>query len=243
LNGYSGEQDPWSVRQTAIYQKYDHGIQTWLFISASKKTELLVNKYIRQIAAGDKKSLSRNPFELHLSLIDASLENWRWYIKSLVERVTGHSTRVVAATVGRGKVATPIDIEIEFEDRQTLKVIEDRVAAPIDVEIRFEDRQTLKVIEDRVLDLITIFESTLDTISTLIAEYEFICYDIKDSKPDKTLHMLRDNLREVRLYQGRVKTLYKRVQGTALLVSTLVVLLSPSFNPAWTNHVTVCKLT
>jgi hypothetical protein len=209
LNGYDETKDPWSVRQTAIYQKYDRGIQTWLFISASKKTEVLVDKYILQVAAENEKSLLGNPFELHLFLIGASLENWRWYIKSLVEQVTDHSNRVVAATVGRAKVATPINVEIKFDDRQTLKVV-----------------------EDRVLDLITIFESTLDTISTLIAEYEFLNNGTKDSKPDRTLHRLRDNLREVSLYQGKVKALYNRIQGTSILVSILIISVS-TFNPAW----------
>lgn len=198
LNGYNEGKDRWSVRQTAIYQKYDRGIQTWMFISASKKAEELVDKYIRRIANFDKKSPLRNPFELHLSLIDASLENWRWYIKSLVERVTDHSNRVVAATVGGAKVATPIDVEINFDDRQTLKVI-----------------------ENQVLDLITIFESTLDTIGTLMEKYKFISYAAKDSEMDIILHKLQDNFREVGLYQGRVETLYKRVQGTSILVSFL----------------------
>jgi hypothetical protein len=197
LNGYGGQKDPWSVRQTAIYHKYDRGVQTWLFISASKQTEALVDKYVNQIAAGDTKIPSRNPFELHLSLIEASLVNWRWYIKSLVKRITEYSARVIAATVGSDKVATHINIEINFEDRQTLKAI-----------------------EDRVLDLITIFESTSDTICTLIEEYEFLCNAVKDGRPDRTLYRLRDNLREVGLYKNKAKTLYQRVQGTTLLVST-----------------------
>jgi hypothetical protein len=195
LNGYNGNKDPWSVRQTAIYQKYHRGIQTWVFISASRNIEELVDKYIHQVADDGKKGPLRNSFELHLALMEASLKNWRWYIKSLVERVTDHSNRVVAATVGRAKVATPIDVEINFDDRQTLKII-----------------------EDQVLDLITIFESILDTINTLIEEYKFLSSVAEEIKPDRVLHKLRDNLREVGLYLGKVKTLHKRVQGTSILV-------------------------
>ncbi|KAH8749439.1 hypothetical protein BGZ57DRAFT_861392 [Hyaloscypha finlandica] len=185
-NGYGDKKEPWSVRQTAIYQKYKDGMETWVFISASKQAETKAIEYIDRF--GINRSSSTTPFDLHLILLEVALANWRWYIKSLVERTTEHSSRVIAATVGKGKLSALIDFEINFEDRQGLKVI-----------------------EDKVLDLLTIFESTSDTITTLLP-----------MKRDKVVSKLQDNLREVELYAKKVDTLHKRVQGTASLLSDLL---------------------
>jgi hypothetical protein len=193
-NGYGDKKEPWSVRQTAIYQKYKDGMETWVFISASKQAETKAIEFIDQF--GINRPVSTTPFDLHLILLEVALANWRWYIKSLVERTTEHSSRVIAATVGKGKLSALIDFEINFEDRQVLKVI-----------------------EDKALDLLTIFESTSDTITTLLREYEYV-HSNTAMKRDRVVSKLQDNLREVELYAKKVDTLHKRVQGTASLVSS-----------------------
>ena len=193
-NGYGDKKEPWSVRQTAIYQKYKNGMETWVFISASKQAETKVIEYIDRF--GINRPSSTTPFDLHLILLEVALANWRWYIKSLVERTTEYSSRVIAATVGKGKLSALIDFEINFEDRQVLKII-----------------------EDKVLDLLIIFESTSDTITTLLREYEYMQSDTV-MKRDRVVSKLQDNLREVELYAKKVDTLYKRVQGTSSLVSS-----------------------
>lgn len=195
LNKYGGDKEPWSVRQTAFYQKYDHGKQTWILISPSKDVESKLEQYIHQMSSFMDQKPRRNPFELHIVFISIAMANWRWYIKSLVERATEQSSRVVAATVGKGKLSAFIDFEINFEDRQILKVV-----------------------EDRVLDLFIIFDSTSDTVSTLLQEYEAIKSDLKTSKRDRVITKLQDILREVALYRKKVETLHKMVQGTASLV-------------------------
>ncbi|PMD20728.1 hypothetical protein NA56DRAFT_173782 [Hyaloscypha hepaticicola] len=195
-NGYGDKKEPWSVRQTAIYQKYEDGMETWVFISASKQAEIKAIEFIDQ--CGVNRSSSTTPFDLHLILLEVALANWRWYIKSLVERTTEHSSRVIAATVGKGKLSALIDFEINFEDRQGLKVI-----------------------EEKVLDLLTIFESTSDTITTLLREYEYMQSNTA-MKRDRVVSKLQDNLREVDLYAKKVDTLHKRVQGTASLLSNLL---------------------
>ncbi|MGI4850434.1 MAG: hypothetical protein ACRYGR_00595, partial [Janthinobacterium lividum] len=120
-NNYSKGKDPWSIRQTTIYHQYDATGETWTFISPSKRTELSVDAYLATAPEVE----SRNPFELHVTLIKSALSNWRWYIKSLMERTDLHSARVIAASVGRSKFSTLIDFDINFEDRQLLKVLED----------------------------------------------------------------------------------------------------------------------
>jgi Mg2+ and Co2+ transporter CorA len=169
-------------------------METWVFISASKQAEIKAIEFIDQ--CGVNRSSSTTPFDLHLILLEVALANWRWYIKSLVERTTEHSSRVIAATVGKAKLSALIDFEINFEDRQGLKVI-----------------------EEKVLDLLTIFESTSDTITTLLREYEYMQSNTA-MKRDRVVSKLQDNLREVDLYAKKVDTLHKRVQGTASLVSS-----------------------
>ena len=77
--------NPWSVRQTAIYHKYrsKYKSSTWIMISASEKTELCLDRYVRSCT--DLAGL--NPFEIHLIILDTALANWRPYIVDLTERI------------------------------------------------------------------------------------------------------------------------------------------------------------
>ena len=77
---------PWSVRQMAIYHKFRSKCKssTWIMISASQKTELCLDRYVRSCT--DLASL--NPFEIHLIILDTALANWRPYIVDLTERIT-----------------------------------------------------------------------------------------------------------------------------------------------------------
>lgn len=195
LNNHGHQKEPWSVRQTAVYHKYGGDNETWVFISPSLLIESKAMEHVDQFKTKDIKEI--NPFALHLKLIIAALSNYRWYIKSLVERATEQSFRVVAAPVGHGKLSALIDFEINFEDRQLLKVV-----------------------EDLALDLLIIFDSTTDTINTIIWEYEYIC-DNDGGRSDKIMSGLRGCLREVDLYRKKTENLYKRIQGTASLVSSI----------------------
>ena len=88
--------DPWSVRQTAIYHKYrsKRKASTWIMISASPKTELCLDRYVRSCT--DLAGL--NPFEIHLIVLDTALANWRPYIVDLTERITEQVSLLSPAT-------------------------------------------------------------------------------------------------------------------------------------------------
>ncbi|KAH8599933.1 hypothetical protein B0O99DRAFT_346235 [Bisporella sp. PMI_857] len=199
LNGYSAEKEPWSVRQSAFYQKYDCGKQTWVLISPSIGLEDELKIHMKELDGHDGTTHFNNPFELHSIFIPCALAKWRWYIKSLVERATEQSSRVVAANVGKGKLSTLIDFDINFEDRQILKVV-----------------------EDKVLDLLTIFDASSDTVSTILQEYTLMQANTSVGKRDVVLSRLTTSLREIELYRKKVKTLLKTVQGTASLLSDLL---------------------
>ncbi|KAF4629509.1 hypothetical protein G7Y89_g8640 [Cudoniella acicularis] len=196
-NGYGESKDPWSVRQTTIYHKYHGETETWVFISASRSAEAKVTQYIKDFPLRYTKN--KNPFDLHVVLIDLALENWRWYIKSLVERIAEYSSRIIAATVGKGKNSFFIGFELNVEDRQMLKII-----------------------EDKALDMLTIFESMTDTISTLLQEYEYLRSGTCTTGRDKIILRLKESLREVELYRKKAKTLHRKTQGTASLLSDLL---------------------
>lgn len=193
LNGFAPPRESWSVRQTAIYQKYKDGKQTWILISPSKDLQAKVETYMETLSDPRSGSQAENPFELHSILIACALNKWRWYIESLVKRATDQSNNVIAANVGEGSRGL------------------------IEINITFEDRQILKVVEDQVLDLFTIFDSAVDTIQTISQEYQSTAPFV-EWNPDCIASSLRDSLREVELYQKKAATLHKTVQGTASLV-------------------------
>ncbi len=172
-------------------------METWIFISASKAFEAEVDAHLNNTEEMSSLKAKKTviPFDLHVKLIELSLVNWRWYIKYLVGSSMEQSTRIVAATVGKGKLSPVIDFEINFEDREVLKVV-----------------------EDKALDLLTIFDSTADTVNAILEEYVGLCQDGDDDRPDKIMGKLRACLRTIQLYKAKTETLCKQIQGTASLV-------------------------
>jgi hypothetical protein len=86
--------------------------------------------------------------------------------------------------------------------------------------VSFDDRQTLKVTEDRLCDMIIIFESILDTIVVLLGKWEKVRKQDGDhTAPDTTAANLEEFSRQVRLYREKVKVLHERVKGSSVLVS------------------------
>jgi len=83
--------DPWSIRQTAVYQQFN---------SAKSRNMLLVitPSHITRGRLDDvvsmriKRKGAINPFHLHLTLISSLHENWRHYIRAL-ERTLKYQVR------------------------------------------------------------------------------------------------------------------------------------------------------
>ena len=86
MNGRDNTNTLWSLRQTAIYHQYrtTSSSSTWLIISPSEKIEKCLDRYTKSCTS----LLQLNPFEIHIIVLDAALENWRPYIVSLTESVT-----------------------------------------------------------------------------------------------------------------------------------------------------------
>jgi hypothetical protein len=93
----------------------------------------------------------------------------------------------------------------------------------IDFRISFEDRQSLKVIEDCVLDLLVIFDSMADTLRELCYQWTGFNTEESPQNANRNLHAsLRDNVAEINLNRNKAKTLLKRLEGTTGLVSWLL---------------------
>ena len=77
--------NPWSLRQTAVYQRYNSKSEssTWVIISASEKMEICLDRYLKSKHAFG----TQNPFEIHLLLLETALANWRPFIISLTQKI------------------------------------------------------------------------------------------------------------------------------------------------------------
>lgn len=77
------EESPWSIRQTAIYHKYDPAAKIrslFIVISPSQSGEQMLAQSL-EMATTD--SRAADPFAIHRLLIADSLMNWQDYIASL----------------------------------------------------------------------------------------------------------------------------------------------------------------
>ena len=83
---YRQKSKPWSIRQTAVYHKYEVNQQcsTWVLIAASGSAEARLDEYIKNFDS----LAGLNPFEAHLIIFDTALANWRPRIVDLTEKVT-----------------------------------------------------------------------------------------------------------------------------------------------------------
>jgi hypothetical protein len=97
--------DPWSPRQTVVYHrlKPNPGSSTWILVTPSEAALLRLGRYVKSC-----QDLSlRNPFELHLLLLDTALANWRPYMVSLTESVNNQVTSsffVIQSCSGSDKI-------------------------------------------------------------------------------------------------------------------------------------------
>jgi hypothetical protein len=74
--------NPWSIRDTAVYQKYESntGRITFVLISPSDPAKSCLEKAIIQVK---ERGQLLNAFDLHRVLISTLHGNWRLYIRGL----------------------------------------------------------------------------------------------------------------------------------------------------------------
>ncbi|KAG0646847.1 3-phosphoinositide-dependent kinase 2, partial [Hyphodiscus hymeniophilus] len=195
----NSDYDPWSVRQTVIYQQYNSFINkvTFVVVSPSDEVRVILEDEVLHSREDGKRI---DPFHLHLILIGNVHESWRLYIRSVERDLTEQSNRVILAQV----------------QSQT-----ERLSPLTDFAVNFIDRQRLKVTEDKILDLVIIFESLHNTISKLHLQCRNHCTGSScvDCTCAAILDEFEDQMQDVQLNLKKVDVLYKRAQSTAKLVS------------------------
>ena len=95
----TNDDDPWSIRQVAVYQNYDFSARkaVWTVVGASQPAEKLLRS--RMETSSDKPSIV-DIFSLHASLLDMSLADWRRLLWDLTEKVQ----KVVSQSVDTDEV-------------------------------------------------------------------------------------------------------------------------------------------
>ena len=208
-------QEPWSIRQTAIYQKFKatYRSSSWVMIAASERTETSLDRYIKSC----ENITQLNPFEIHLVVLDTILANWRPYIVGLTERIT-QQVRPISVTS-----PPPFHLPYTQTDRVLVASIDEKDPLRF---ADFEERQRLKDFEDRLIDLLLIFDATHDTITSLLDRYKDFCIDYDSTsdggdmrESDFLVCAFQERQKDVCTSRNKVKTLHTKVQGTTSLVS------------------------
>ncbi|QDS74805.1 hypothetical protein FKW77_002238 [Venturia effusa] len=192
------ESEPWTVRQTAVYQRLDakRNQTVWVLIGASTETALLVQKHLERSSCGPED----HPFLLHSFIIENSLGNWRWYILDLTQQVQDMADTIALSDVAGQDSSRRVEISVSFSDRQKLKTL-----------------------EDKILNLRTMLESSMLTIASLRSRLS----SLEDAgKPEEDKVSVLDHLAEASdqtsLYLIKVDVLRKQVKGAATLLSDIL---------------------
>ncbi|KAI4187924.1 MAG: hypothetical protein L6R41_002499 [Letrouitia leprolyta] len=190
-------QAPWSVRQTAIYYRYEIAkkFPTLVIISASTKIEVSLKNYLKRV----KDISASNPFEIHIIFLDAVIGNWRFYIIYLTERIIKESDKVLVGTIK--------DQDPRFP------------------RLDFEQRQLLNDFEDKILDVLLAIDSTLHTIGILTEKHQQLCddpscfkLDTGHDRYDCIVDALHEKRRELMFTRTKVETLHSKLKKTVKTV-------------------------
>ncbi|CAG8978317.1 hypothetical protein HYALB_00005903 [Hymenoscyphus albidus] len=170
-------------------------------VSPSKTMEKLLQREMKRYFDNGERDL--NPFHIHRMILASQHENWRFYIRDLILGLKEQSDLVTLTQV---------------------RSQQERLSPPDDFVVKFIDRQKLKKIEDQVLDLITVFESSQNTLLRLQRQYKIHCV------PERCLECIcsmvieefEEQICEIRENLKKVEVLHQRVQGTAHLLSDIL---------------------
>lgn len=206
LNGRSREhdQEPWSIRQTAVYHKLTSSHtpttdrkSTFLLVAPSTNVESQFERYL------DQSPISHAlPWAIHLLLVAESMRGWMDYMSHLEERLKELSDKIVTATVGNDK---------------------DKMTTLTDFDINFEDRQELKIVEDFVLDLQVILPNILDAVVGVEKQCRKSIQGAGGSV-EAVLDEFEDYIEEAKMLIERSKTLKEKSLSTSQLVSNSHIL-------------------
>ncbi|TVY44398.1 hypothetical protein LSUB1_G002055, partial [Lachnellula subtilissima] len=206
INGRGNQegQKEWSIRQTAVYLQLQFSTtqqrtpnrqprSTFLVIAPSKNVEI-------QLAGAFERSLQKDlyvsPWNIQRLLLADSLKGWPDYMASLQKRLK----------------------------KQRLDIKKENLS-PLDITINFEDRQDLKIIEDSIIDLDVILPTMLNTIKRIREQCEKCNEGVGDDERcylEEILEELDEYVREAELLVQRANILKETARSTSQLISNLL---------------------
>lgn len=78
---HRGEKNPWSPRQFLVFQRFSPST-IWIFVALSKSMRRELQSYLSRSTG-----LPRDPFIIHLILINAAAATWRGYLVYIAEEL------------------------------------------------------------------------------------------------------------------------------------------------------------
>ncbi|KAI1414101.1 hypothetical protein F5Y13DRAFT_21800 [Hypoxylon sp. FL1857] len=188
--------DPWSLRQTGIYQQVDanNDQSIWVILQISKATRERLMKKLHHPELSSQ--CPDNPMSIHAVLLLATVDNWGAYIEYLRSQLIYVDEKVCYSSIGK---VSPTDYAIEFSDLQKLHSL----------------RNTLLYTQN-------ILNSCLN-ISTKINDH-YQCLRDLDLQPDcqRTILSLQSYSADISVYVQSVATVLKSLHGTLDLLSKIV---------------------
>jgi hypothetical protein len=86
------DHDPWSVRQSAVYQQYDCKMDRIVFILVSP-SHVVKDAFMKELEKAARSGKALHSFDLHRILVTLLYSNWREYIRSL-EKIMGDQVSI-----------------------------------------------------------------------------------------------------------------------------------------------------
>ncbi|KAG8534358.1 uncharacterized protein KY384_001202 [Bacidia gigantensis] len=192
---------PWSLRQTAVYHRYDAQVQTstWCCVAASEQVETCLDQFAEAFQRCD----ATTSFGAHAMLLDTALVGWRPFMINLTERINQQSDKILVAST---------------DERQPLSLVD------------IDDRQSLKDLEDEVLDIILALDSlfeTIDALSNKFDQYRHLNAELTGQVIDGfdnqiVAQAFQERRATVNIHRRKIQNLYEKVKGMISLLSSIL---------------------
>ncbi|XTI91235.1 hypothetical protein V2W45_1471055 [Cenococcum geophilum] len=195
----SGE--PWSIRQTAVYQGIDHQSKhsCWILLHPKYKSVAGVRLKDALSMDGRAQELVAQPLQQHIMLISAYFANWRDYMEHYEEELLSI---------------------VSLNDLNRVEVMGASFCAGLDTLTR------VRFIESRLLPLPPIFHSYTETLGNL-SYFSTILFTEKNIGSDaksETACILRNLIRQTASYTRNARLLLVKTTSIAQLLSDVLAL-------------------
>lgn len=191
---------PWSIRKVAVYQNYSRLQNSSTWILVS--APLKIETCIDRYVQSVSNFHEVDPFELHVLILESVLTNWRPYIMYLAQKISQSADLFSVASIDDGH---PID------------------------SISIDALQILNDVEHEVIDIMSVLESTKETVDALHEIHEPYCLtsnqrsDAHEQDCSNSMcKALCQTGKEIVINQRKVSALQKKLKGTKELLSSLL---------------------